>query len=115
MRERHGHGNRSAPLLYTVDPTDAAAPFCPFIDATHDSKYGCTGRAHKPATHSTRNRFMAHRFAHFMRGRTLILNGDSVTRWGAHDAASSCWPEPPQANHRLYGRHDGLRPWLDAG
>ena len=28
--------------------------------------------------------------------------------WVAHDAAPSCWPEPPQAIHRLYGRHDGL-------
>ena len=32
----------------------------------------------------------------------------AVLTWGAQDAASSCWPEPPQAMHRLYGRHCGL-------
>ena len=26
----------------------------------------------------------------------------------AHEAASSCEPEPPQAMHRLYGRHAWL-------
>ena len=32
-----------------------------------------------------------------------------VVTWVAQDASSSCEPEPPQAMHRLYGRHAWLR------